>query len=89
MQISNKIETAFNEQIREELESAYIYLSMAAYFEAQNLPGMAQWMRAQSQEEVEHAMKFFAHINERGGSCLLYTSPSPRDRTRSRMPSSA
>ena len=25
---------------------------------------------------------------ERGG-CLLYTSPSPRDRTRSRMPSSA
>ena len=24
-----------------------------------------------------------------GYSCLLYTSPSPRDRTRSRMPSSA
>ena len=23
------------------------------------------------------------------GGCLLYTSPSPRDRTRSRMPSSA
>ena len=23
------------------------------------------------------------------GPCLLYTSPSPRDRTRSRMPSSA
>ena len=26
---------------------------------------------------------------ERGSTCLLYTSPSPRDRTRSRMPSSA
>ena len=25
----------------------------------------------------------------KGCSCLLYTSPSPRDRTRSRMPSSA
>ena len=25
----------------------------------------------------------------KGNSCLLYTSPSPRDRTRSRMPSSA
>ena len=24
-----------------------------------------------------------------GSACLLYTSPSPRDRTRSRMPSSA
>jgi len=28
-------------------------------------------------------------ILERVGACLLYTSPSPRDRTRSRMPSSA
>ena len=28
-------------------------------------------------------------IRERAGVCLLYTSPSPRDRTRSRMPSSA
>ena len=27
--------------------------------------------------------------NVDSGSCLLYTSPSPRDRTRSRMPSSA
>ena len=27
--------------------------------------------------------------NRRRGACLLYTSPSPRDRTRSRMPSSA
>ena len=28
-------------------------------------------------------------IGDALGSCLLYTSPSPRDRTRSRMPSSA
>ena len=28
-------------------------------------------------------------VYTRGGTCLLYTSPSPRDRTRSRMPSSA
>ena len=27
--------------------------------------------------------------NGAGKTCLLYTSPSPRDRTRSRMPSSA
>ena len=26
---------------------------------------------------------------QRSNTCLLYTSPSPRDRTRSRMPSSA
>jgi len=28
-------------------------------------------------------------MNAQGTACLLYTSPSPRDRTRSRMPSSA
>ena len=38
--------------------------------------------------------KFKAHLTENISSreqlhCLLYTSPSPRDRTRSRMPSSA
>ena len=32
--------------------------------------------------------KKFNQINK-FNSCLLYTSPSPRDRTRSRMPSSA
>ena len=41
-------------------------------------------------EIVKNAIKFLANqfINN-GSICLLYTSPSPRDRTRSRMPSSA
>ena len=30
-----------------------------------------------------------AQLDHMGLDCLLYTSPSPRDRTRSRMPSSA
>ena len=33
--------------------------------------------------------KFIAWLEQLGVACLLYTSPSPRDRTRSRMPSSA
>ena len=33
--------------------------------------------------------KEIGHVNGIAYSCLLYTSPSPRDRTRSRMPSSA
>ena len=34
-------------------------------------------------------LPFTAHLSAEHGICLLYTSPSPRDRTRSRMPSSA
>ena len=33
--------------------------------------------------------KFAMTANNVSYACLLYTSPSPRDRTRSRMPSSA
>ena len=32
---------------------------------------------------------FFVAVLSNNHNCLLYTSPSPRDRTRSRMPSSA
>ena len=42
-------------------------------------------------EEWEKEEKFDVEkfINGNTDYCLLYTSPSPRDRTRSRMPSSA
>ena len=36
-----------------------------------------------------HAHHLEAHLNARTTGCLLYTSPSPRDATLSRMPSSA
>jgi ferritin len=71
------MQDAINEQIKNELYSAYLYLSMAAYSEANNLPGFAHWMRAQSQEEVEHAMKFFEFVNERGGRVVLHAIDQP------------
>ena len=64
--MSAKLRDAMNEQIKNELESAYIYLSMAAWFHEQSLDGMAHWMRCQTHEESIHAMKFFNHILERG-----------------------
>ena len=64
--ISTSMQKAINEQINKELYSAYLYLSMAAYFEANNLPGFAKWMHIQAGEEYEHAMKFFEHLLDRG-----------------------
>jgi len=75
--IPKKIEEAFNDQVKYELESAYIYLSMAAWFEAEGLAGMARWMRAQVQEEVTHAMRFYKHILERGGRVRLQPVAAP------------
>ncbi|MFC1711345.1 ferritin [Patescibacteria group bacterium] len=78
MKINKKMETAINKQINAELYSAYIYLSMSAYFEAENLGGFAHWMRLQAQEEVEHAMKFYKYIFERGGNVSLMAIDKPK-----------
>ena len=69
--ISEKMEEALNEQINAELWSAYMYLSMSAYFESENLGGFANWMRVQADEEVEHAMRFYNYVNEVGGRVEL------------------
>ncbi|MCD4792844.1 MAG: ferritin [Bacteroidales bacterium] len=69
--LNKKIEKELNDQINAEYWSAYFYLSMAAYFESENLPGFANWMRIQYQEEISHVLKFFDYINERGGRVIL------------------
>lgn len=71
------VQDAVNEQIRDELESAYIYLSMSAHFEAENLPGFAKWMRLQSQEEMNHAMRLFDYLNDRGARVVLQALAQP------------
>ncbi len=69
--INARVRDIMNDQIKAELESQYIYLSMVAYFHEQNLDGMAHWMRVQSHEETTHALKFFDHIIDRGGAIEL------------------
>ncbi len=76
--LKQKIEKSFNEQITEELFSSYLYLSMSAYFQSVNLPGFANWMRVQAQEELMHAMKFYDYINERRGRVLLKEIKTPQ-----------
>jgi ferritin len=77
MELSKKMQDALNEQIKEELASAYIYLSMAAYCESINLGGFANWMVAQSNEEMSHAMKFYGYIHDRGGRVVLEAIDKP------------
>ncbi|GAG00910.1 unnamed protein product [marine sediment metagenome] len=75
--IGKKMKKALNGQLNAELYSAYLYLSMAAYFESVDLAGFANWMRVQNQEEQFHAMKFYDHIIERGGRVTLPPIEAP------------
>lgn len=75
--INKKIQDALNRQINSELYSAYLYMSMSAYFEAANLKGFANWMRIQIQEEMLHVRKFYDFILQRGGRVVLAKIDGP------------
>jgi ferritin len=75
--LSKKIEEALNEQINAELYSAYLYLAMAAYFESMNLHGFAHWMKGQTMEEYNHAMKMFDFLNQCGNRVVLKSISEP------------
>ena len=76
--LNKKIEDALNKQINAELYSSYLYLSMQAYFESENLGGFANWMGVQMQEELSHALKIFNFVNVRNGRVLLKAIDQPQ-----------
>lgn len=71
------IQDALNEQINAELHSAYVYLAMSAHFAEQNFDGFAHWMRHQADEEMEHALKLYEYVLERGGHIELKAVAGP------------
>lgn len=83
--LSKTIQDAVNEQIKNELFSSYLYLSMSAYCAESNLPGFASWMRIQSGEENTHAMKLFSYILERNGHIELQALDKPQSKFSSPM----
>lgn len=72
-----KLVTAFNTQIQAEFQSAYVYLGMSAWFAENNLPGFAQWMHIQWQEETLHAIKLYDFLHSRGESVDLRALTAP------------
>lgn len=75
--ITKKLETALNKQFNQELYNSNLYLSMAAYFADRSLNGFANWMKVQSEEERQHAEKFFSFMIDRGVKVKLSQIPAP------------
>jgi ferritin len=67
-----------NNQVKHEFYSAYLYLSMSAYCESQNLRGFAHWLKAQYHEEMAHGFKFYEFIFDRGGVVSLQIIEQPQ-----------
>jgi ferritin len=75
--LSKSVQAAINEQIRHEFASAYVYLSMSAFFQRASYPGFAKWARLQSREEVVHGMRLFDYLNARSGIVELQAVEKP------------
>ncbi|TXT55685.1 MAG: Bacterial non-heme ferritin [Candidatus Thorarchaeota archaeon] len=78
MEISKELADMINDQLNFEIYSGYIYLAMAAWFEDQNLAGIAHWMEIQFDEEYAHAMRFWRHLYERGAKVELKAIEGPK-----------
>ena len=72
------MQEALNRQFNHEQTASQEYLSMAAWFEKMSLRGFAKFMRKQSEEETEHAMRVFDHICDRGGEVTVGPIEKPR-----------
>lgn len=77
--LSKKLVDALNDQIQYEYYSAFIYKAMHAYFEDEDLPGMANWMDIQFQEEMSHAEKMFHFVCETGGRVMMQAMETPQN----------
>ncbi len=78
IQLSEKLVAAINEQIMHEFSSAYSYLALSVYFEENNLPGFAHWMREQQKEEEEHGMRLFKLLLDHNAPVELKEIPKPQ-----------
>src|SRR5674476_743926 len=73
------LEAAFARLLKEDLENRVLDFDSAAATEAASLAATRQ----------KNGRQVDMRDTQIAGICLLYTSPSPRDRQKSRMPSSA
>lgn len=74
----SKLYDNLNEQMNFELESAYIYATMAAYLDSQNMKGMAHFMDEQAKEEMSHAARIKNFLQQTGYS-IKYRILNPGD----------
>ena len=77
MAISDTMCNAINRHINAEFYSSYLYLSMSAFCDSVDLPGFAHWMRIQSQEEYDHAIRLLDYVQDRDGAVALLPIDQP------------
>lgn len=76
---NDETESLVNKQINMELYASYVYMSMSAHFDRDDvaLHGFKKYFKDSSDEERGHAEKFIEYQNSRGGRVVLQNVNKP------------
>ena len=72
-----QLHQGLNDHLRLEFQAWYDYLAMANWLDGNDLPGMATWVKNQSNDELSHAQKIIDHLLERDLKVELHDIPAP------------
>ena len=75
--LNAKVIELLNQQVNQELYSAYLYLDFANYYFDQELNGFGNWYQIQAQEERDHAMLFVQYLRNNGVKVVLEAIDKP------------
>ena len=78
MLISKPLEDAINAQVGREFGASMQYISIAAYFDNDDLEELSAFFFRQADEERMHAMKFANYILEAGGQVRIPAIPAAK-----------
>ncbi len=78
MKMSESLEEKFNDQITLEFEASLVYRQLAVEMEIRDLPGIANWLRTQADEEIVHANKWIDHLSDRNNHPRIGAVPAPK-----------
>lgn len=77
MLISQALNEKINEQVGYEFAASIQYTAIAAHFDAESLPFLAQHFYQQAAEEHQHAMKFIKFLIDAGARVEIPTIAKP------------
>lgn len=78
MLISKELENAINTQVGNEIGASMQYISIASYFDNEDLEQLSEFFFRQADEERMHAMKFLNYVLEAGGQVRIPAIPAAR-----------
>lgn len=76
--INDKLANALNDQVTAEIHASLLYLQLSYALDDLGLVGMRDWMRAQHEEELEHAEAFSQHLLDRDITPQIKAIESPQ-----------